>query len=113
MTFKQGDIVIADFPFTSMTGVKKRPCVVLAQSDSAGDYIVAFISSALSAQLLRSSVDLSPTHAEWGKTGLRVACVIRSDKVMTLNTVLIDGKIGELPSDVLKALKQKLAALLL
>ncbi len=113
MTFKQGDIVIADFPFSSMTGFKKRPCVVLAQSDSAGDYIVVFISSALRAQVLPSSVYVSPAHAEWHKTGLKIACSIRSDKIMTLNTALIAGKIGELPSDLLNTLKEKLTALLL
>ncbi|MFQ3597220.1 MAG: type II toxin-antitoxin system PemK/MazF family toxin [Chloroherpetonaceae bacterium] len=113
MKFSRGDIVVADFPFTAMTDFKKRPCVVLAQSDTPDDYIVAFISSSSDARSLPSAVSVLPTHKEWDKTGLRAACVIRPDKLMTLHTSLIAGKIGNLPEDRIAELKEKLAGLLL
>jgi hypothetical protein len=46
--FLPGEIVIAVFPFTSLTGVKRRPCVVLAAGDTTGDFVVAFITTAAS-----------------------------------------------------------------
>ena len=43
--FRAGEVVIAAFPFTSLTGVKRRPCVVLAAGDTQNDFVVAFITS--------------------------------------------------------------------
>jgi hypothetical protein len=40
--FRAGEVVIAAFPFTSLRGDKRRPCVVLAAGDTPNDFVVAF-----------------------------------------------------------------------
>ncbi|MSU62938.1 MAG: type II toxin-antitoxin system PemK/MazF family toxin [Pedosphaera sp.] len=110
--FKPGEIVIAAFPFTSLTSVKRRPCVVLAAGDTPGDFIVAFVTSANVASGLRSAVAIGPTHPEWKKTGLKTMSIIRADKLETLNDSVISGAIGILPPDILEAVRNKLKALL-
>ena len=107
-----GAIVIAAFPFTSLTGMKRRPCVVLAAADTANDFVVAFVTTTLSAARLPSAVLISPSHAAWRQTGLKTASVIRPDKLVTLNDAVISGAIGDLPADVLAGVRGKLKTLL-
>ena len=110
--FRAGEVVIAAFPFTSLTGVKRRPCVVLAAGDTQDDFVVAFITTVAAAAKLPSATLISPTHPAWGQTGLKAASVIRADKLVTLNDSVISGAIGVLPPDLLAAVRGKLKALL-
>ena len=110
--FQPGEIVIAAFPFTSLTGVKRRPCAVLAAGDTANDFVVAFITTTLEAGQLPSAMVIMPNHPAWKRTGLKTASVIRADKLVTLNDSVISGAIGFLPSDTLAAVRGKLKVLL-
>ena len=110
--FQPGEIVIAAFPFTSLTGVKRRPCVVLAVGDTPNDFLVAFITTTLSAAQLPSATLVSPAHPAWPQTGLKTASVIRVDKLVTLNDCVISGAIGLLPPDVLAIIRGRLKTLL-
>ena len=110
--FRAGEVVIAAFPFTSLTGVKRRPCVVLAAGDTPDDFVVAFITAVMAAAKLPSATLISTTHPAWRQTGLKAASVIRADKLVTLNDSVISGAIGVLPPDLLAAVRGKLKALL-
>jgi len=110
--FDAGEVVIAAFPFTSLTGVKRRPCVVLAVGDTPHDFVVAFITTVMAAANLPSATLISTSHPAWRQTGLKSASVIRADKLVTLNDSVISGTIGVLPSDVLAAVRSKLKTLL-
>ncbi len=110
--FQPGEIVIAAFPFTALTGVKRRPCLVLAAGDTPSDFVVAFITSILATARLPSATLVAPTHPAWRQTGLKTPSVIRGDKLVTLNDVVISGAIGALPADVLATVRGKLKILL-
>lgn len=110
--FHPGEIVIAAFPFTSLTGAKRRPCVVLAAGDTPNDFVVAFITTTMEATRLPSATPLSPSHPAWRQSGLKTASVIRADKLVTLNDSVISGAIGTLPPDVMQAVRRKLKVLL-
>jgi mRNA interferase MazF len=110
--FRAGEVVIAAFPFTSLTGVKRRPCVVLAAGDTPNDFVVAFITTVMAAAKLPSATLISTTHAAWRQTGLKAGSVVRADKLVTLNDSVISGAIGVLPPDLLAAVRRKLKALL-
>ena len=112
MMFQAGEVVIAAFPFSSLAGAKRRPCVVLAAGDTPGDFVVAFITSVPAAASFPSATLISSTHPGWRQTGLKAASVIRADKLVTLNDSVISGAIGVLPSDVLAAVRSKLKTLL-
>ena len=109
--FHTGEIVIAAFPFTSLTAIKRRPCVVLAVADTPNDFVVAFVTTAATAIQFRSAVPLSPTHSAWKQTGLKTLSVVRVDKLVTLNDSVISGAIGALPSDILEVVRAKLKIL--
>lgn len=110
--FRPGEIVIAAFPFSSLAGVKRRPCIVLGAGDTSHDFIVAFITSSLSAAQLPSAILVEPSHPGWKQTGLKTPSVIRTDKLVTLNDSVISGAIGRLPSDVLASIRAKLKRIL-
>ena len=111
MSFAPGEIVLATFPFSDLTGVKRRPCVVLAVADMPNEFVVAFITSKAARESLNSAVSVAPDHPQWRQTGLKTASVIRADKLATLHTRVISGGLGSLPADLRAVLKSKLMSL--
>ena len=110
--FQPGEIVIAAFPFTSLAGVKRRLCLVLAAGDTPADFVVAFITTTAAFARLPSAIAIEPTHPAWKRTGLKAFSVIRADKLVTLNDSVISGAIGMLPPDLLGTVRNKLKILL-
>jgi mRNA interferase MazF len=110
--FVPGEIVIAAFPFTALSGMKRRPCLVLAAGDSSGDFLVAFITSNMSLSHLPSATGVLPAHPGWSATGLKVPSVVRADRLATLSDAVIAGAIGTLPRDLFGDVRLKLKRLL-
>jgi mRNA interferase MazF len=110
MTFQKGDVVLAQFPYAELTGKKRRPCLVLAKCDDHDDYILAFITSINKDQKFPSAVWVNDEHKE--STGLKTDSWVRVDKLATINTQAIRGKIGNLPLDLLEEARQKVLHLL-
>ncbi len=109
--FQPGEIVHAAFPFTDLTTSKRRPCLVLARSDSPDDFIVAFITSS-AATPAAHSVPVGSGHPEWRRTGLKRPSLIRADKLSTLHVSVISGGIGMLPEDLMVLVRRKIVELL-
>jgi len=101
---KKGDIVLIPFPFTNLKGSKKRPAVILFINDF--DVIVSFITTQLK---WNESTDvlIKPNLVN----RLKKPSLIRTNKLATLEKILIIGKIGELKSSTLKELDNKLKVL--
>jgi mRNA interferase MazF len=110
--FQPGEIVHAAFPFTDLTSTNRRPCLVLAQSDSPDDFMVAFITASGTFLPSAHAVAIDPIHPEWSKTGLRRPSLIRADKLTTLHLSVISGAIGILPDDLMGSVREKIRQLL-
>jgi mRNA interferase MazF len=106
-----GDIVLAAFPFTDLSGTKRRPCVVLAEAESPGDFVFAFITTESAGRFPRFGVAVEPTHPSWDRTRLKAPSVVRADKLCTLNTRVITGRLGVLPRDLLNEIRAHLKIL--
>lgn len=92
--FAFGSIVLTRFPFTDLSGDKRRPALVVSRdNDRRTDLVVCFITS-----IPRSGPDMAPLAALTG-TGLKVSSVVRFDKLATLDRSVIAGKLGEAPDD--------------
>jgi mRNA interferase MazF len=109
--FQPGEIVHAAFPFSDLTTTKRRPCLVLARSDSPNDFLVAFITSS-TASLLPHSVRVDASHPKWSATGLKRPSLIRADKISTLHGSVISGGIGNFPDDLMQLVREKIRDLL-
>ena len=79
--FAFGSIVLARFPFTDLSGDKRRT-----------DLVVCFITS-----VPRTGPDMVPMAPSPG-TGLKVPSVVRFDKLATLDLMVIAGKLGDAPA---------------
>lgn len=93
-----GSIVLARFPFTDLSGDKRRPALVVSRdNDRRTDLVVCFITS-----VPRSGPDMAPIAPIPG-TGLKVPSVVRFDKLATLDLGVIVGLLGEAPATWLDA----------
>lgn len=91
--FAFGDIVIARFPFTDLTGEKRRPALVVSRGAvQRGDVILCFITS-----VARDVPHIAalPVTAE---TGLKTLSFVRFDKLATLSSSVIAGRLGRAPA---------------
>jgi mRNA interferase MazF len=96
--FAFGSIVLTRFPFTDLSGDKRRPALgVSRDNDRRSDLVVCFITS-----VPRSGPDTAPLDALPG-TGVKVPSVVRFDKIATLDRSVIAGKLGEAPAGWLAA----------
>lgn len=87
---KKGDIVLVPFPFTDLSGQKVRPAVVLHTAHGE-DCIVAFISSQQKSPTV-FDILLSPS----AQNGLKVASLLKVNKIATLEKDIVVGKLGTL-----------------
>ena len=72
--YKFGDIVLIKFPFTDNLTFKKRPALIIKDTND-GDVIVARITS----KSYNTEYDIE--LADWSKSGLKLPSVIRVHKL--------------------------------
>ncbi len=86
-----GSIVLTRFPFTNLSGGKVRPALVISRDNARRtDVVLAFITSRTH-PALPDALPIQPT----AKNGLKVASIVRFDKIVTLETRVIAGKLGD------------------
>lgn len=91
--FAFGSIVLTRFPFTDLSGDKRRPALVVSRDNQRrADLVVCFITS-----VPRAGPDTAPLASLPG-TGLKVPSVVRFDKLATLDLAVITGKLGDVPA---------------
>jgi mRNA interferase MazF len=88
MTIQPGEFWLADIPFTSWSGSKKRPVLVLWLDGL--DTVVAAVTSAIP----RSPTDVSLT--DWRNAGLRVPSTVRLSRLDCLEQSLLIHKLGSI-----------------
>lgn len=91
--YKLGEIVLVKFPFTNNLGFKKRPALIIKDTND-GDVIVCRITS----KLYDSSHDIE--LKDWRQNGLQLPSVIRVHKMASLEKNMIDRKLGEVDNNV-------------
>ena len=91
--FAFGSIVLARFPFTDLSGDKRRPALVLSRDNHRrADLVVCFITSVPRAGPAAAPITPTPDP------GLKVPSVVRFDKLATLDPAVITGKLGDAPA---------------
>ena len=94
--FPNGGIVLTRFPFTDLSGDKRRPALVVSRdNDRRPDRVVCFITS-----IQRTGPDMAAAIAG---TGRKVQSVVRFEKLATLDRSVIAGRLGAAPADWLAA----------
>ena len=106
---KRGAVVLTPFPFTDLSGTKVRPAVVVSPADRPGeDVILAFISSVKPLTLLPTDLLIEASHPDFPSTGLKVASIVKCDKLATVQRRIILGELGTLSPALLVELNTRL-----
>lgn len=95
-SLKRGSVVLAIYPFTDLSSAKRRPALVVSATGRPGrDCILAFITSR-TRRIETTDLMLDPADGDFAATGLRVASLVRCGKLMTLDRILLTGRLGQL-----------------
>jgi mRNA interferase MazF len=102
---------LVPFPFTDLSRQKTRPAVVISSASyntRMSDLILVAISSKTTS--IDSAFDLliPSTHPLFAATGLRTPSIIRTGKIVTIAQEMIYRKLGNLPTDLMTRLEQRL-----
>jgi mRNA interferase MazF len=92
----RGDVVLVRFPYTDLSGTKRRPAIVLWADSTQTDFTLAFVSSQGLTSIVVGEALLLPTHPEFSLTGLTTPSKIRATKIVTLSRALITRWLGRL-----------------
>lgn len=105
----KGTIVLTPFPFTNLSGMKRRPAVIVSSSQKTGDdVIVAFISSVVAEPVKDTEYILEINHPDFKETGLKKRSVFKMDKVVAIEKGIIIGEIGKVSDSILQELSKRL-----
>ena len=100
-----GDVVLLKFPFTDGQQFKKRPALVLLDTQD-GDIIVCRITS----KLHHTAFDV--VIQEWQTAGLRLPSVVRIHKIATLEKNMVLAKLGMINEQDKESIRQVVKRLL-
>jgi mRNA interferase MazF len=85
--YKQGDVVIVNFPFSDLSQTKRRPVLVISNNhvNRTGDYLLMQITS----QMLNDGLSLPIESSDYVVKSLQLTSFVRLHKVFLLNESLI------------------------
>jgi mRNA interferase MazF len=106
--FVKGDVVIIPFPFSDLTGSKKRPALVLADLPG-NDIILCQVTS----QNNNDPNAIMITQADFSTGGLQITSYVRPARIFTADKSIIVRKTGTVGAIVITKVKQTLSKLLL
>ena len=104
----KGKIVVVPFPFTDLSSYKRRPALVLHETEF--DVVVAYISSVMPSATSHEDVVIPQSRHSFARTGLISDSVIMLGKLATVEKSLIIRVLGEVDDDLKAEINPKLAA---
>lgn len=105
--FVKGDIVVIPFPFSDLSGTKKRPALVI--TDLHGDDII--LCQITSQQIIdRYAISIKETDFKTGK--LTTPSNIRPNRIFTADKNIIIKKVATLNESAINTVIQKIIALI-
>lgn len=103
--FRPGDVVLVPFPFSDLSGTKKRPALVLA-AVSNGELICTMLTSRQKADRCEHVI------AAWREAGLIKPTVVRIARLFTIDRSVVLRKLGSLEVREFREVLAKVVALL-
>ena len=101
--FVKGDIVVLPFPFSDLSGSKKRPALIVANLIGS-DLILCQITS----ESRNDSYAILLTDKEFKAGGLKQNSMIRPNKLFTADNSIILYKAGSLKENKIKDVEKEL-----
>jgi mRNA interferase MazF len=105
--FVKGDVVVIPFPFSDLSGSKKRPALVLANLKG-DDIILCQITS----QNIKDSYALPLDNSGFSSGSLNKPSNVRPNRLFTAEKSIVIRKIGRVKEEILIATVHKLTLIL-
>jgi mRNA interferase MazF len=104
--YKKGDIVAVNFPFSDLSGLKKRPAMVLSNNtvNQSGDFLLIQITS----QVKRDGFSIPIEESNYLGKQLPLKSFVRIHKIFTLNESLIINKVTDTTEEFNRLITQKI-----
>lgn len=93
----KGDVVVVPFPFTDLSGVKRRPALVVAHG---GDE--ALLLCQITSQGIRDGLAIPLDGEGFEEGGLRVVSNVRPNRLFTADSTLVSYRAGRVKRDVVE-----------
>ncbi len=95
--FVKGDVVVIPFPFSDLTGAKRRPALVIANLKG-NDLILCQITS----KNVKDEYAIEITEKDFEEGSLREVSNVRPNKIFTADESIILYKVGKLKREKIK-----------
>ncbi len=107
---KSGQLVLFRFPQTDLLPGKLRPALLIAPLPSGRhDWLVCMISTQIAQAVPKVDEVINMNDADFAKTGLKTASVIRLTRLAVVSDSIFTGSIGQISAARLGVLKKRLA----
>ena len=104
-----GDIVLVRFPQTDLEAGKLRPALVVAKAPGRySDLLLAMISSRTHQAVPGFDDIIDASAPDYATTGLKVPSVIRLARIATVDSAVINARLGHISSERLQQIKTRL-----
>ena len=113
MTVQRGDVVLVDFPFSSGTGSKLRPALVVQNDKNNGrlaSTIIVMITGTAHRTGEATQVLIDVATPDGKQTGLKFTSAVTCENLFTIQQKLVRGTIGSLPFTLLQQVDDALKA---
>ncbi|WP_207455948.1 type II toxin-antitoxin system PemK/MazF family toxin [Azospirillum sp. SYSU D00513] len=108
---RAGQIGLVPFPYTDLSGGKLRPVLLLRPASARfDDWLVCMVSSQLRQAEPNLDEIIAPEDADFARSGLKAASVVRLSRLAVVDGALLVGRIGEIDAERLGRLRRRLAA---
>lgn len=106
VTYKPGDILLVNFPFTDLISSKVRPAIVITAKGE--DIIILGIFSKIPEKIQESWFVIDETAGYFTATGLKKKSTIKTEKIAVVHTAIVKKTLGSLQEDIFTKVKEKL-----
>ena len=107
---KAGDIILIRFPYTDLEKGKLRPALVVALAPGThADLLLALITSRTYQAIPDFDEIIGKNDNDFNKTGLKVKSVVRLARLVTVESSIINARLGEISETRLREVKSRLA----
>ncbi|AFZ48062.1 transcriptional modulator of MazE/toxin, MazF [Cyanobacterium stanieri PCC 7202] len=106
---QSGDIVLIRFPQTNLKEGKLRPALVVANSPHGNeDVLLALISSRIYQTVKGFDIIIKTSDDDYIISGLKVDSVIRLGRLVTIESSIINARLGSISQERLKQVRKNL-----
>lgn len=106
---KPGDIVLIRFPQTDLQAGKLRPALIVASTPGRhADALLALVSSRIYQAIPEFDEIIASSDPDYEVTGLKVPSVIRLARLATVESAVINARLGNISHERLQQIKGRL-----